>query len=87
MYYGDSRGGIDIVLEYSHVSPPDPSSKPMYAVSARTPSCSKSLELPLRELRVFAVKLPLADLIVAIIDLVPQTRMLTGRPQKPSSNE
>ena len=32
MYYGDSRGGIDIVLEYSHVSPPDPSYNPTYAL-------------------------------------------------------
>ena len=77
----------------SHVSPPnpDPSSKAMFPISASTPSksavlanrftfrfCASSCALP---------SLPLVHSIVAMIDLIPQMRILPGHPQKPSSSE
>ena len=74
--------------ECSHVSPPDPSSRPMLPVSASTPS--KLLELPNRfTFRFYASEsscalssLRLVHSIGAMTDLIPQMRVLPGHPQK-----
>ena len=86
MYYGDLRGGIDIVLEYSHVSPPDRVLSQCMLSQPELLHAQSRLSYPFESCAPFAVKLPLADLIVAMIDLVPQTRMPTGPIERADKN-